>query len=344
MLRNNVTLDNGKVSEYHALADVLTRAKGQTAMEIATDTRSMSRNSGNIVNLRRWTNPAVDTTTNNTGLSKASRALTHYDYTGTMGRFTESFDVARYEYDLSQYNPVRGATDVLGDYLIPETREMVRYGAAKTITTILYNSVAVGGRGSVNGVLGLGQIQKAVRGIENYRGMKFRGAEAGKAADGTSPVEAAYFAFGHTDLAVDIRNIPGFKPVSEYPSGKGASPYEFGAIQNVRIFLSPAFVPYANAGAASTTLISTGVTGTSSGSADVYPFIILAQGALTGVKLEGSGKEGFGNAKINILDKPDKSDVNNDRVVVAADWYDLCVVTSNEWGCVIEVGATRNPS
>jgi N4-gp56 family major capsid protein len=329
--------------QYLAMKQVLDRAPAFVCMDIATDKRKMNRKSGAAVALRRWANPAIDTTANNTGISKTPRALAAVDFTGTMNRYTEAFQASRYEYDLHPWDSVKGATDVLSDFLIPETMETIRYNAAKAITTILYNSAAITSRAAVNGTISLGRIQTAVRGIRNYRGEPFRAAEVGQARDGTSPVEAAYYGFVHSDAEPDLRVVPGFKTVAEYPGGKGLA-HEFGCTQNVRWFTSPTFAPYANAGAASTTLKATGVTGTSSGSADVYPFIIVAKHALTSIDLSGTGKAGFGNAMVNVLDKADKSDYNNDRIIVASDWYDLCIVTSNEWGCVIECGVTRNPT
>lgn len=149
--------------------------------------------------------------------------------------------------------------------------------------------------------------------------------------------------FCHTDAEPDLRALPGFKTVSEYPSGKGMK-YEFGAVQNVRIFTTPDFVPFANAGASSTTLISTGTSGTTAGAADVYPFILVAKHALTSVNLQGAGNKGFGNAKANILKDADKSDPTNERIYIAFDWYDLCLITAQEWIVRIECGVTRNPS
>lgn len=103
-------------------------------------------------------------------------------------------------------------------------------------------------------------------------------------------------------------------------------------------------MPVANAGAASTTLIATGASGTGSAAADVYQFVLVAKHALTSIELQGGGKSGFGNAKAKILDQADKSDPTNERIYVSFDWYDLCLITAQEWITRIECGVTRNPS
>lgn len=336
--------NGGSDVQYQALKEVLDRSPAHVCMDIAADKRSISRKSGAAVNLRRWVNPAIDSTAlSPEGSNPAARALVPQDYTGTLSRYAVLYAVSRYDHDLSPWDAVKGASGVLADHDIPGMRERIRYNAAKAITSVFYNSSAITVRTDVNGTLTLGRQQAAVRQIRGYKGEYFKGNEAGQARDGTAPVENALYAFCSSDLEPDIRLMPGFKTCAEYPSGRGM-PHEFGAVQNVRYFTSPDFVPYANGGAASTTMISTGVSGSSSGNADVYPVIILAKHVLTSIALGGSGREGFGNASVHVLDGRDSADPTGERVYVEADWYDLCVVTSNEWGAVIEVAATRNPS
>lgn len=330
--------------QYAALKEVLDRAPAQVAMDIACDKRTHSRKSGAAVNLRRWVNPAIDTTAlSPEGTNPSARQLVPQDYTGTLSRYAVLYAVSRQDYDLSPYDAVSGASAVLADHDIPGMRERIRYNAGKSITSVFYNSSAIASRATVNGTISLGRLQAAVRQIRGYKGEYFKGNEAGQARDGTAPVENALYAFCSSDLEPDLRLLPGFKTCAEYPSGKGL-PFEFGAVQNVRFFTSPDYVPYLNGGAASTTLISTGVSGSTSGNADVYPIVVLAKHALTSIPLAGGGKEGFGNAKVNVIEGRDSGDPTGERIYVEADWYDLCVVTSNEWGAVIEVGATRNPT
>lgn len=329
--------------QYVALKEVLFRSPAFVCLDKATDQRTLAPKSGAAINLRRWQNPAISTTAVTEGVNPTPRAPTAADYTGTMSRYAELYAVSRYEYDLAPYDAVKAASDILADNLIPGTRERVRYNAAKAGTSVFYNSASITARTDVNGVITGGRLQAAIRQIRGYKGRTFSQAEGGQAKDGTSPVEQAYYAFCHSDLEPDLRLLPGFKTCNEYPSGKGME-HEFGAYQNVRFFTSPEFVSYENGGAASTTMKATGATGSTSGSADVYPIIVTARGALTSIALRGSGKGGFGNASVNVLDKRDGSDPTGERIYIEADWYDLCLVTSQEWLAVIEVATTRNPT
>jgi N4-gp56 family major capsid protein len=337
--------NNSANAQYIALKQMLDRPEATTCLDEACEMFTIQPGMGNAVNLRRWTNPDADSTTNDAGNTKASRRLDYTDFTGTVHRYCENFTTTTYNKALNPYDAVKGAADVLGSWQIPETRELIRWNAAKGITSVMYNSPAISTRITVNGVLTGGRLQKAGMQIDSYRGRPFSNDEGGANKEGTSPVEAAFYVYCHTDLKPDIRNLPGFIPVAQYPSGKGKR-NEFGAWQNFRFFCAATYAAYANAATSvsSSTLIATGATGTTAAVPDVYPVVVLAKGALASVAFKGGGAEGFGNADVNILDKADKSDPNNDRQVVAASWFDLCMVVSNQWGSVIEVAATRNPT
>lgn len=81
----------------------------------------------------------------------------------------------------------------------------------------------------------------------------------------TQPVEASYLVFVHSDAEADIRDLAGFKHVSEYGSRKPVSPHEIGSCENFRFITSPELAPYAAAGAS---VGSTGLSGTTN--IDVY--------------------------------------------------------------------------
>lgn len=302
------------------------------------------RQMGRSVNLRRWVNPAINLTsaTVTEGVNPNARQLQAQDYTGQLGRYVELFEVSRMDYDLHPWDAVKGSAEVGAD-LVRRDQERVRFNAAIAGTSVFYNSAAITSRVTVNGAITLGRIQAGVRSVKAAFGEPFSSLETGTNKFGTSPVEAAFYMFCHTDAEPDLRALPGFKTVSEYPSGKGMK-YEFGAIQNVRIFTNPDFVPFANGGAASTTLIATGASSISSATCDVYPFVLVAKHALTSINLQGGGKSGFGNAKAKILDQADKSDPSNERIYISFDWYDLCIITAQEWITRFECGVTRNPS
>ena len=56
------------------------------------------------------------------------------------------------------------------------------------------------------------------------------------------------------------------------------------------------------------------------------------------------GVAGYGNVDVYVLDKADKSDITNSRLVVSAAWYDCPMLVSYDWLVRIECGVTANPA
>lgn len=328
---------NGSANpQYLALKELLDTAPAYECINGACDERTVERQMGANINLRRYFTPAVDATPAPEGVQKEPRALLFEDFVGTMLRYTERFQVTRYDYDLNPYNAVKAAQERLRQ-LILSTRERIRWNAAITFANVIYNSTAVAAINQVNGPIQPGRLQVIVRALMNAKAMVFDETVPGVNKEGTSPTEACINAYSHTDLQPDWRAFPDFQTAAETPSGKPKSLCHFGNWQNVCVYTTPEALILKGAGAASTTMINT------AGVADVYPVIVCARHALTSIKLSGGGKEGFGNLGIRVLDEPDKFDANNNWVDIVASWYDLCMVTSNDWGYVWYVAATLNP-
>lgn len=322
--------------QYLALKELLETAPAYECINTAFDERTLQRQMGANINMRRYFTPAVDATPAPEGTQKEPRDLLYEDFVGTMLRYTERFQVTRYDYDLNPYDAVKAAQDRLRQLII-STRERVKWNAGLTFTNQIFNSTAVGGVNQVNGPLQPGRVQVIVRSILNAKGMVFDQTVPGVNKEGTSPTEACLNFYGHTDLQPDWRAFPDFQTAAETPSGKPKHLCHFGNWQNVCVYTTPEALVLKGSGAATTTMINT------AGVADVYVCYLVAQHAFTGVKLSGDGKEGFGNLGIRVLDQPDKYDPNNNWVDIVASWYDLAMVTSNDWGWRYYVAATLNP-
>lgn len=322
--------------QYLALKELLDTAPAYECINDACDERTVQRQMGANINLRRYFTPAVDATPAPEGVQKEPRSLLFEDFIGTMLRYTERFQVTRVDYDLNPYNAVQAAQDRLRQ-LILSTRERVRWNAAITFANIIFNSTAVSAINQVNGPIQPGRLQVIIRAIRNAKGEVFDKIEPGVNKEGTSPTEACYNVYSHTDVEPDWRAFPDFSTVAETPSGRPKSLCHFGNWQNACVYTTPEALILLGAGAATTTMKNT------AGLADVYPIIVVARHALTSVKLAGGGKQGYGNLGITVLDDADKADPNNDWVDIVASWYDLCMVTSNDWGYVWYVAATLNP-
>lgn len=189
---------------------------------------------------------------------------------------------------LQQWGDVHGLTDVIEDtHEDPVLMEMMKLSgeqAGATTEQVIYNVVRGGtsvffangaSRSAVNTAISLNKVRAVVRTLERNKAKKITSVLSPSVNIGTSAVEAAYVAVGHTDLAPDIRAMNGFVPVSKYGSMKPICPEEIGAVENVRFILTPDLAPFANAGgSASGSVLSTG-----GSAADVYPVLFFGQEA-----------------------------------------------------------------
>lgn len=82
-------------------------------------------------------------------------------------------------------------------------------------------------------------VQLITRNLRKASGKMFTPLLEGQNKVGTSPIEKAYWALGHTDTSIDLRNIPGFLHTSEYPLQKTVMDAEWGSIEGARFLLSP---------------------------------------------------------------------------------------------------------
>jgi N4-gp56 family major capsid protein len=303
--------------------------------------RKLSKRSGAAVLMRHISPMPIAATPSGIaeGVSPTAQAWTPDDYTGTVQRYAEVYEMSRQSYDLSPFDEAKEGAKQLR-VKVDRVRERVRYNAAKAGTGVYYNASTVSARNQVNGTLSLGRLQRSILDLRGARAETFTEMDGGSDLEGTSPVEACFVAFCSTDLEPDIRLLPGFKTVSEMSGGskiKGA----FGVVQNVLFVTNADYIPFADAGAAYSALAN--LRSTASTAYDVYPILIVAQGALTGVDLAGESETRMGNASIDILDGKDKSDPTGERVMLSSSWYDLPMITGNAYLRRIEVGCTANP-
>jgi N4-gp56 family major capsid protein len=148
----------------------------------------------------------------------------------------------------------------------------------------------------------------------------------------TRPVEAAYVAVGHTDLEADIRNLPGFLPVADYGNRRTISDYEIGSCEDVRYVLSPDLEPFADAGAATSTMVSTGGT-----NADVYPILFFGKEAWGLVPLRGQGAV---SPSIIPVGQKTKDDPLGQRGYAGWKLWHVAVVLNQVWMARLETSAT----
>jgi N4-gp56 family major capsid protein len=162
-----------------------------------------------------------------------------------------------------------------------ETIEKIAFGVATGGTNVFYaNGTA---RNQVNTVLTRDKLRAVVRSLRANGAKPISDILGSTEKFNTENVGEAFFAFGHTDLDSDIRNITGFVPVENYGQSAKAMPYEIGKVENVRFILTRHFGALADAGGAKGTMVS--ATGTN---ADVYQIVVLGKDAMGSVALKGA--------------------------------------------------------
>ena len=329
----------GNRTNVHAELDLLERARPQLVLDLACDKKNIPANKAETIAFRRAVNASVSTSTVTEGVNPASRGLAYEDVTGTLGEYAEIYEITSRMRELGEDNAIRDSSDVLAD-LVANIKEAVSWAAYITGTNVLYAG-GVASRATTIAPVSLGEFQEAVRSLQAAKAHRFTQVDNGGLNENTYPVEAAYFAFCHTDLQPDLRMMPGFKTTAEYGGKKMASEYEFGSVENVRIMCTPQLTPIPDSGE---TITAENVKSTTGTDADIYPILVCGKHALGTVDLKGSGAKGYGGAKINVLSGASKSDPTDQRSYVACRWWDLKMILNDEWVVRIEVACTDDLS
>ena len=247
-----------------------------------TDTISWRRM--NVFNAKANGTPDIDPASFRLteGVNPPTHGHTYTDVTSTLKQYgyVEKFsDKAAELYA----DDIPGDSRTMTAEVLTEVTELVRYGQLKGGTVVDYANGTT--RVGLNTKLNINQIRRAVRTLQSSRAFMVTKQLNASPDYGTSPIKPAFIAFGHTDMASDIEDLPGFVGVEEYASGTPVHAREFGQVPNVRFVLSPLFVPFLAAGAAVGT---TGMKAEDATNLDVYPLIIMAENAWGQVALKGA--------------------------------------------------------
>lgn len=325
--------------QYAAMLGMLERAEADRVLDDAFDDVSFDKKKGRSAWMSRWAIPATNTTPVAEGVSNVSRALVPEDVYVSLSEYLEVFSYSSQAAELDPLNYADGVAEV-GHDLVKLDRTAIRWAAMRSGTQRIFNNSANTQRNQVNGILTAGRVTHATTIVRNAKGKTFSDLKLGSNRVGTTGLMPSFIAYGHEHLRGDIQNLPGFQPVSQYPSDVRLNPYEIGCLEGgrVRVVLSPELEPITGAGAAvgSANLRSTG------GNIDVYPFVIVAKNALGHLMLKGMGTRGAGNLMTYKVDGPDRTDPGNQSRYWAARWYDGVFVKNDLWMIRIEVACTKD--
>lgn len=338
----NYATSAGRINEIKG--EMLALAEPTMVLALGCEMKKMPKNKGDNISYRRLIPTGGATTNANTINRWSVTAVAHLLQEGV----TPSAETLTDQYvnvQLAEYGAIYGWTnktadlhedDIPGDMksLLAKrmglVQEMIRFGSMKASTNVSYAGGTT--RATTDEAISLGVLRRMARTLlANHAGKKSKIVSAGPAYD-TSAIEEAFLVFVHTDAAADVRDLPGFVPVSKYAGFKPISPKEIGSCEEFRFILSPELASYADAGGANTALYAT----TSSASnIDVYPFIVCGEDAVFDIALKGA--DSF-NLSVIPTSQKDKNDILGQRGYVGASFWSAVLVANNGFMGVIEAG------
>ena len=238
------------------------------------------KNKGQVIKWRRWVPFDPITTALTEGVTPSSQKLAVVDVTATLGQYGGWSEITDVIQDTHEDPILQGMTQIHGQQA-SESFETLTYLTLRAGTNVVYNNGTA--RNQVNTKIALGKLRSAVRTLNKNKCRKKTSILAPSVNYKTQAIEAAYIAVCHTDLEPDIRDLPGFVPVSQYGSRQPICPQEFGSVENIRFITTTIATPFADAGG----LDGDAVLSTTGTNADVYPVIIFGEDAYGTVALKG---------------------------------------------------------
>lgn len=313
----------------YAAADMLRHSEPWLILSKLGMTKPLPKNKAETMKFRRpiplppALTPVVE------GVTPTAQKITYEDVSVTLKQYGRPIEITDKVTELSE-DPVMDTATMLAGEQAGGTIEQVLYGVLKAGTNVFYANGA--SRAAVNTVLTLNKQRAVTRALAAQKALKITRMMKSGVEYGVAAVEAAYVGVAHTDLDSDIRNLAGFIPVAKYGQRQPISEHEIGSVEQVRYILSPDLAPFADAGGAKGSMVST--TGTS---ADVYPILYLGQDAFAQVPLKG--EEAIVPMVLN-PGTPSKSDPMGQRGYVSwKAWY-AAVILNDLWMARLEVAVS----
>jgi len=311
----------------YAERELLKRAIPFLVIEKFGQAKTLPTKKSDTVKFRRYSALSLATTPLTEGVTPTAKQLSATDVTATVNQYGDLVTVTDKIMDTHEDPVLQEAVDVLGEQAA-QTIETIRFNVIKAGSNVRYANGAA--RNAVNTTIDLALQRQCVRDLKRQNARPLTKVVRSTASYGTENVAPGYVALVHPDLEGDIRAMAGFVPTEKYGS-LSAWESEIGKVEDVRYVSSTIIAPWADAGGAAGSMIST--TGTS---ADVYPVIFLGRDAFGLVALKG--RNSITPTIVNA--KPSDSDPLGQRNHAGWKAYSTAVILNDAWMVRAEVGAT----
>ena len=316
-------------TNVYAERQMLKHAKPVMVLEKLCVTKQMPKNKTDTIKFRRPRVFTAATTPLIEGVTPTETQFSYEDVATTLKQYGQVVVVTDKIEDLHE-DPVLNDASMQAGENIGRTVEALNYGVVRAGTSVYYANGAA--RNAVNTAITLTKQRAVLRSLKSLKAQKITRSLSGSSDYFTRPVEAAFVAVAHTDVESDIRNLAGFKPTAEYGTRQPISDYEIGSCEDVRYILSPDLAPFADAGGAKLTMVSTSGT-----SADVYPVIFFGQDSWGMVALRGQGAV---SPTIIPVGQKTKDDPLGQRGYVGWKTWHAALILNQAWMSRLEVAVT----
>lgn len=313
---------------------LLKRAVPGIVTERTAQVKTAEQRKGKTITFRRYEKLEAATAPLMEGVTPSGKQVSYTDVSVTLEQFGDYIEITDVIVDTHE-DPIESEFKTILSEQMKETKETLNFDVLKGGTGVLYTNGTA--RNAVNTVIDRGDIRRAVRDLRGANCSFFTEILDGSPKVGTTPVASSFFAFSHTDAQADIENITGFKAVHEYGDSMKGVEYEVGAASNVRFILTTLCTPWADAGAAGSTMLATTAAGTA---VDVYPLIIVAPDAWGVVPLRGKDS---GNVAV-VNPKPVAGDPLGQRGTLGWKMWHAGLILDDNRMLRVEMSCTANPT
>ena len=258
------------------------------------------------------------------GVTPAATSLTKTDITANLTQYGDRVQISDVVADTHEDPVLREATDILGEQAA-NMIETVRFNVVKAGTNVFYANGSA--RNAVTGNITTALQRKVTRALKRQNARKITSVIRSTANYGTENVAPSFVALVHPDMESDIRDMTGFTATEKYGT---LSPWEneIGKVEDCRYLTSTIFAPWADAGGAVGTNISTA--GTAS---DVDPVLYIARDSYGIVPLKGQSSL----TPMVVNPKPSDSDPMAQRGHVSWKSMQTAVILNDLWMARLEV-------
>ena len=262
----------------YAAKEMLKRGVPYLCLEKFGQARPLPTKSTKVQKFRRYNALALATSALTEAVTPTAKQLSVTDVTATLSQYGDLVTISDVVMDTHEDPVLQEATEVLGEQAA-QSIETMRFNVVKAGTSVQYANGAA--RNAVNTEMTLADQRAAVRSLKRQNAKPITSVVRSTEKYGTEAIAPSYIGLIHPDMETVIRGFAGFVPPEKYGQ---LTPFEseVGKVENVRYVTSTVFAPFADAGGAKGSMISTSGT-----SADVYPCLIVGRDAYGIVPLKG---------------------------------------------------------